>query len=274
MKKLTSALIPLFTLAACGNIPDDPAEKVSAASERAGTQRERILSHTESFDEKDIGDAAASLIEEGSSLSSARAESCWRNEAARSAVREACLLAWSAGEEPSTVLEAELINHARDSRPLALALVRRGSLASKLDFNGLLALASALSKDPSWVRGMAIDEWLKAPRTLDLAELRALREAVDLPAEPDPASAFYAYQVARRLGAGSEEELLGAYCDPTALSLAQVRCWRFLSAIVHPGSGLGLEHAARAFLPRRREESWVLFERGFPERARLLRNYR
>lgn len=270
---------PLLALTAflpgCGIIPDSPAVSSSLSPQENAASRARVFSHTESFDEAAITSAAVSMIGEGSALSSEQAELCWKAEAARAAVREACLLAWAPGKDSSPLLEGELLEHARESRSLAVALVRRGKLASRLSLSALLATLTPLGKDPAWLRGIAIEEWLQTGAPASLSEAQELWNALGVkPSELDPATAFYAYKIARKLGVGLEEELLGAYCDPTSGTFAQVRCWRFLSAIVDPATGMGLDKTARAFLPQRRENGWILFERGFPERAPLLRPYR
>jgi|GEM_PF-7123963 len=275
MKRIHYLTLMLAFLPGCGSIPDAPADSPSVSSKDIVASRTRLFSHTESFEEGAVIDAAASIINEKASLSSEQGESCWRTETSRPVVREACMLAWAAGKDASATLEAELIAHARKSRVLGIALIRREKLLSKLDLPALIAVLRHLGNEPIWLRGMAIEEWLKTGSPSSLMETQALWEASGVNiAALDPASAFYAYRIARKLGVGLEEELLGTYCNPTAASIAQVRCWRFLSAIVDPLTGLGLERSARAFLPQRREEGWILFERAFPERASLLRPYR
>ncbi len=264
-------------LPGCGSVPDDPLVTRSGQGEVTPSPYLEFF-HTESYDELRIHQAAAKMISSGQALSSALAEICWNVEKSRVAVRETCMLAWAAGNEASAPLEEALLAQAPGSRVLAIALVRRKSSIHRITLSQLLSMLSSLAKDPPWVRALAIDEWLKAnDAPSSVMETRALWHALAVdPGSPglEPASASLAYRIARKLDVGREEELLTAFCAPSAGSFAQVRCWRFLSAIVDPVTGLGLDKIARSFLPSKRDDGWTLFERAFPERAILLQQYR
>lgn len=266
--------VPFF-LVGCGSIPDDPASRISKSTEiKVG--HERFFAHTESFEESELATAVANLLRSGENLSSALTEECWRKEQQRRPrVRDLCVLAWARGKERSDFIAGKLAGG--ESRVLSIAALSRPEILADISVISLLALLTPLRHDPVWLRGHGIEGWLATRGSIGTYEAQLLWSALNLQLESsqslDPASVAVAYRIAKKLGLSFDETLLTTFCVPAAGPLAQVRCWRFLSALVEPNN-LPLDRKARSFLPTERESGWVLFERSFPERAQLLRRYK
>ena len=200
---------------------------------------------------------------------------CWDTEAARARVREACALAWSAAGESSPEMEAHLRNTLPSpTRPLALAIARRASVVHTLSGGELLSLLGALGAEPPWIRAQAARTWLEKNKPLDIYLPILIWHALALPAEaPDPLTASAGFAVARKLGFNDIDKRLGAYCPAGTGGAVLTRCLRLLSALVDPRTGDGLDRIATPYLPAHKEPGALLFERSFPERARLLERY-
>jgi len=279
MKKEVTVLLAIILFSTTQGCSPASDEKVSGlASSNSQTTHASVFANTSAYDAPTLIKAAAALIHSGGTLSSEMAERCFTEEKDRTEVREACLLAWATGDEASERLEGELRANGHTSRGFALAAIRRKHLIEKASYGELLRLLEPLRADPPWVRAVAMEGWLKHNNSPSVIESQALWATlgIDPRKNPrvDPASGSAAYRLALKLNVGRKEELLTAFCSPSAESYAQVRCWRFLSTLVDPLTGQGLDQTARAFLPIRREDGWVLFERSFPERALILHHYR
>jgi len=258
-------------LAACARdaeIKPAKPKQITAAAENP------VLRHSSTYNEAEVIAALAVTVTDGTGLGAVLARNCWATELNRPRVREACVLAWATGNEDSPELDDILRQHGSQSRPLAIAVIRKGSPLKKLAFTELLALLAPLSSDPAWLRARAISAWLSANPDPDPARKQDLWEAVRLPDEvPDPASLGAAYSLASQLGLTWEEELINRYCIPHAAGISQVRCWRFLSALVNPGTHEGPDRKRVPFRPSVYESGWTLFARSFPERALLLEHF-
>ncbi len=268
----------ISVLAACGSKKE---EKLTAAVSSTGAipAGAEILSHTEAYDEATVLAAAASLANTGYPLGAKSAEQCWESEAKRIEIRNACVLAWAVGSEESAILENVLRSISRRGgqklRALAIACIRKTSVLRTLDIEDLIGMFVVLQNDPPWLRSLAVHEWLKTHSPIDPVQAARLWSAVNFDAESssDPMSLSTAYSVAVQLGLPHAAQLLGSYCNPIVSGLAGSRCWRFLSLLIDPRTGQGLDRSSLPFLPPKREWGWTLFERSFPERASLVERY-
>jgi hypothetical protein len=270
--------IALYTLLflcghGCGTIPDDPLPARISASHAVNPAPD-TFEQTEKWNTGEIEAAAAARIQSERPLSTEEAERCWKKEQKRTEAREACLLAWAAGEASSALLEGALINDAPSSRPLALAAVRRESVFRTIPLAQALKILQPLAGDPSWVRARALAAWLAAHPEAGERERIWIWNAVGFDAgAAGPASLHSAWGLAAHLDAAREEEVIGHFCGNEEPPMAQVRCLRALSALVDPKTGLPAA-ALEPRLMKRSAEAWALFEVFFPERGLLLKQKR
>lgn len=269
------ALYTLLFLCAhgCGAIPDDPAQGRAATSQAVSAAPD-ALEQTEKWNTGEIEAAAAARLLAGRQLGSIEAERCWKREQKRPEAREACLLAWAAGEGTSALLESVLASEAPSSRPLALAAVRRESPFWKISLSQALAILQPLAGDPSWVRARGLAAWLAAHPEADERERIRIWNTVGFnPAAAGPAAVHSAWSLAAHLDAARQEEVLSTFCGDEEPPMAQVRCLRALSSLLDPRTGLPAAAIAPGLL-KREAEAWALFEIFFPERSLLLRKFR
>lgn len=246
----------------------------------AGPSPARLFANTASSEAAELAAAAAALVHRGEFLPSAQAERCWKNEERRPAVREACMVAWVKGSDSSELLLGALKEHGASSRALALAAISRKELIEKADFPELVTYLGQLKADPPWVRGIALEAWLKNRDSPDTITSQYLWDALGVDPkkaeEIDPASAGTAYRLAKILGQGFDDQLRAAFCMPSAGEMAQIRCFRFLSTLVSNGES-SLDEESIALIPqgkaREQHLGWVFFQRSFPERAQLLSKF-
>ena len=267
-------LLFVLLLTACSSHSDDKPDASSTGATTDHSESVALLADTKHHETATLIRAAADLVRGGVGLGSNAAVICWSQEATRPQVQEACLLAWSSGNDDLTSpIAASTATYFRGllqnpvSRNTAIALTKKNGLVAKISLDELTQLLDALKQDPAWLRAIAAREWVKANPALEASLAEKLWDKVVIPPlDSDPRSLGESYALSRALGAGLAASVSNAYCAPLMRGFTQGRCLRFLSAIA-PG---GFPDDLKRFLPRRSDDGWRNFQRAFPERAHLL----
>jgi hypothetical protein len=265
----------LFLLPACSK-HGTLAEKgvLSPGSVSNPEKINRIMDHTTEYAEVDVMDAAATVLRSKRALGSESAERCWSLEANRPSLREACLLAWAAGEEKSELLEKAAAEGAASSHTLAVAALLRQTPLSQCSQDQFLGLLQIMKNDPLWMRARAVRIWLTNHSPPDPRYFRSLEELLGANGAPSPLSVDEAYRAAMAIGDARAAAYVSSYCVEGTAGIGRLRCWRFLGALVRKGPHDTLSPALLSYLPKAADQDWLLFKRTFPESALNLERFR
>lgn len=266
MKKLI-LLNLIFVLTGCGS-PEKP--KPQPISAQKSTNME-IFSNTRNWEESEVLASASIALSRGVSLNATRAERCWREEANRPTIREACLLLWATGDEASSVL-AEILLEPGTRRIALAAYLRRSSLRS-MGFTQLMKLLSALATDSLWLRAEAVELWVQFHGRPSYGETQQLLPLIEIGPGDGLRSTSASLKAKFLLSPGSWQKALQLYCRSNAKGESRLRCWKILGAIADPSQDSLMRSEIETYLPSNRENDWVLFERSFPQLAQKIKKH-
>lgn len=265
MKKYEAlALLTAIFTFGCARPENVPTSQpgISAAAETGSALS--VFAATRAHEEGFLRAAATTLLRAARSLPPATAETCWREELARPAVRDLCLLLWAGGAEDSPGLSAMLLERAGQSPVAAAALVGRLPSLHALPLNQLREILSRLKEAPAWARARLILRWLEEHPGTDRLAAESLVDEIGWHSAASPLDLSLGFRATWKASRARFAERMKQYCDPIALGDSRLRCWRLLGTLADADQDPALAAQLRARLPVLRDSSWQLFIRAYP----------
>lgn len=263
-------LLPL--LAACGkNEEGRPASAPAKVWSLEVRSAQSLFDDPAARKESQLQRAGTLLLLSEASLTPTQTENCLGAGEERLAVKGICaILAANGNVDLSPATTAVIRREGKRSAAFAAAVALRPALLRGLSFEDALGYLGQLAEQPAWFRTKLLLNWGQENGGLTPSHAAYAADFLKSSRALSPLSVSYVFHLLAEYDENRFRSESSAYCQDGLAGDLQIRCWRLLAAFATNTLANNASKQLARFAPKRRDESYTIFARSFPELAPAL----